>query len=116
MKKSPILLVLSLFLLAGTSAQADKNPSYTFTGKGYTMLQSVADRSVPAQAETGARTAVPGESPVTGLPWEGEYLPMLVQISNSFDTVKVGGRNVKTSGVGSGLPGALSTPISSMRN
>jgi hypothetical protein len=25
---------------------------------------------------------IPGESPVTGLPWEGMYLPMLVQIDN----------------------------------
>lgn len=53
-----------------------------------TLLQNEPDRAITPQGldENGnfpVNPVIPGESPTTGLPWTGVYLPVLVQISNA---------------------------------
>jgi len=106
MKRGLAGLMAGLLMLLAGSGMAEKT-EYTFTVKGGTVLQNDADRAMTPGEAAAAREAVPGESPVTGLPWTGAYLPMLVQIDNSMATVKINGRNVKTSGVGKYAPWGL---------
>ena len=74
MKKSRFvgLLLLAVMILASVSSAAPmtSNP-----------------QSMPRAASTGAHgtnEVIEGISPVTGLPWNGEYRPLVVQMSNAW--------------------------------
>ena len=98
-----LCFVLVLFLTM-VNAEAEKKPEYTLSRKDCTVLQDIPDRNITPQTEGILHEPIAGESPVTGLPWEGEYLPMLVQISNSYSSVKVNGGTVKAAGIGKITP------------
>jgi hypothetical protein len=106
MKKLLTILLTACLLAAAGSAQAAK-ASYTLSTKTGTALQNEADRGIAVPDAAVARDAVDGESPVTGMPWEGTYLPVLVQISNDTETVKYNGHSIKTAGVGRRAPWGL---------
>ncbi len=79
MKKllSLLLVVLVVMSAATTVASAES-----------TVLKRQKDRKIDVSAllvdgKFPVNPQIPGESPTTGLPWEGTYLPMLVQIDNS---------------------------------
>lgn len=103
MKRGLAILLAGLLVCGGGSALALKE-GYTLSTLSMSVLQSSPDRTPATQAETVIHDAIPGQSPVTGLPWTGDYLPMLVQIDNSVGTIKVNGHNVKTAGVGKYAP------------
>lgn len=108
MKRSFVAyLLVFLLTVCQLSALADTQAEYSLPVKGNVALQSEADRAIAVQASEDARAAIPGESPVTGLHWEGDYLPMLVQISNAVGTQTVNGRAVKSSGIGKTAPWGL---------
>jgi hypothetical protein len=100
MRKQLAVLFLGLALCVPMGASAAKKPSYTLPTKGCTVLQNEADRALAPADVPDQHEPIAGESPVTGLPWQGEYRPMLVQICNSYGKVKIQGKTVKTSGVG----------------
>ena len=100
MRKQLAVLLLGLALCAPMGASAVKKPSYTLPTKGCTVLQNEADRALAPAEVPEQHEPIAGESPVTGLPWQGEYRPMLVQISNTYGKVKIQGKTIKTSGVG----------------
>ena len=99
----PCLFVLPV-LLAPVNARAAKAPDYTLPLKNLTVLQGVPDRDLAPARLPERRGLTPGESPVTGLPWQGAYRPMLVQIGNAVGKVKTPGKTVKTAGVGAYAP------------
>ena len=100
-----LLAVLALCLPVG--ALAAREPGYTLPTKGLTVLQNEADRALTPAVLPARRAQTPGESPVTGLPWQGTYRPMLVQISNNYGKVRLAGGTVKTAGVGVVAPWGL---------
>ncbi len=103
MKKWLTILLTVCFLVCAGDAQASK-ASYTLSTKTGTALQNEADRGIAVPDTAAVHDTIAGESPVTGMPWEGTYLPVLVQITNTTDTVKYNGRSIKTSGVGRRAP------------
>ena len=106
--KRKLLLLLTLCLLMPAGALAKDNaPVYTLPIKGVTVLQNEAARAPGAAADAAARAALPGESPITGLPWQGDYRPMLVHINHSEGTEKVGKTTVKAFGIGKATPWGL---------
>ena len=103
--KRILLLLLTLCLLLPAGALAKEHaPVYTLPTKGVTVLQSETVRTPGSAADAATRTALPGESPITGLPWQGDYLPMLVHINHSEGTEKVGKTTVKAFGIGKATP------------
>ncbi|MBQ8537057.1 MAG: DUF3048 C-terminal domain-containing protein [Clostridia bacterium] len=75
--KKVISLVLALILLLSCMPAS-------LAGGIETVIVDEEDRKlVKANQTFPSNIAVPGESPTTGLPWDGVYLPMLVQIDNS---------------------------------
>ncbi len=102
-----ILLAILALMLATAAAQAEPKAEYSLPVKGALALQGEADRAIAVQAGGEAHAAIPGESPVTGMPWQGDYLPMLVQIGNAVGTQAVHGRTVKSSGIGKTAPWGL---------
>lgn len=59
-----------------------------FAGGVTTVIQDEADRKISVQGlgsdgNFPVNPEVPGQSPTTGLPWDGTYMPMLVQIDNA---------------------------------
>ena len=80
MKKAVyFLLAMLLTLFTATFACADEKP---------TILQNEALRTMEIKGldQTGnypANPVIAGQSPVTGMPWDGRYQPMLVQIDNT---------------------------------
>ena len=104
MKKCLAIGALFVLLCACVPAQAAKDPEYTLSIKNNTVLQNVPDREIAVQADAAARAAIPGESPVTGLPWEGDYLPMLVQIGNDVGYGEANGYKVQSAGIGNRTP------------
>ena len=80
MKKIVCFIAVTVFILsmvqivyaqgAPTTIQNEKKRSIEVKGLGQ-------DGNFPANPE------IAGQSPVTGLPWSGKYLPMLVQIDNT---------------------------------
>jgi hypothetical protein len=98
------LMIFSMLFTALPVAVAVSKTEYTLPTKTGTVLQSTPDRGIAPQTEAARHPLIEGESPVTGLPWEGEYLPMLVQIGNLITSTKIGGRTIKTSGVGKAAP------------
>lgn len=107
MKKAAILCLVLALLCPCLSALAAKDPEYTISKKTGTVLQNVPDRHIAVQTAEEPRAAIPGESPMTGQLWEGSYLPVLVQIGNNTDTVKVSGNAVKSAGIGKRSPWGL---------
>jgi len=106
MKKTAIWILILALLCPCLPALAGNDPEYTISKKTGTVLQNAADRDISVQAG-GDHAVIPGESPVTGLAWEGRYLPVLVQIGNDPYTVKVNGNSVKSAGIGNRTPWGL---------
>ena len=106
MKRGLTALLVCLLALTAGSAMADKT-GYTLPAIDMCTLQNNPDRTPTVHEDAALHDAIPGQSPVTGLPWTGDYLPMLVQIGNEVGTVKVNGHNVKTAGVGKYAPWGL---------
>ncbi len=104
MKYLRLLCLVLALLCPALGAQAAKKPEYTLSRKNNTVLQSVPDRSIAVRADTAVRPLIPGESPVTGLPWDGEYLPMLVQIGNDVGNSQANGYKVQSAGIGNRTP------------
>ena len=99
------LFIFTFFFTLSPAHAAPKNvPKYSLPTKGLTVLQAAPNRNIQPQTEAIRHALIPGESPTTGLPWTDHYLPMLVQISNVSDSVKVKGRTVKAAGLGKGAP------------
>ena len=106
MKKLLSILLVCAVLLSCVSALAApkvKPNVYSLPLEGVVSLEGVEDRKIQPKIN-GRHGMIAGESPTTGLPWSGEYLPMLVQISNPMDSVKVNGTTVKSAGVGQRAP------------
>ena len=99
-----LLCILLTSLLVPANAAPKNTPQYSLPQKGLSVLQSLPDRSIQPQAEAIRHQIISGESPVTGLPWSDLYLPMLVQISNVSDSVKIKGRTIKVAGLGKRAP------------
>ena len=103
--KTMRMACISLALLClCVGAEAAKEPEYTLSVKNNTVLQDEADRGIAVQAAGEPRAVIPGESPITGLPWEGEYLPLLVQIGNDVGYARANGYEVKSAGIGNRTP------------
>ncbi|MEA5013781.1 MAG: DUF3048 C-terminal domain-containing protein [Candidatus Limiplasma sp.] len=107
MKKIVSLLLAVVLLATGLgsalAATKTKGNKYSLPKEG-TVLQDVADRGIKPQGDSTRHTMIPGESPTTGLPWSGDYLPMIVQISNAEGSAKVNGKNVNAAGIGERAP------------
>lgn len=85
--KKMLTLILALALLVSMVSSA-------FAQGIQTVLESEPDRKIDLQGRQADGTFpvnmdIPGESPVTGLPWDGYYMPMLVQIDNDNGGVDV---------------------------
>ena len=103
-----ILLMLALLLSSATAlAGDDKGAKYTMSTKNVVVLQNSADRKITPSADAlDVNPLIEGESPTTGLPYDTKalYLPMLVQISNPTDSVKIDGKKVTAAGIGNRTP------------
>ena len=109
MKKILSVLLILAMMLSVTTALAgdDKGAKYTMSTKDVVVLQNSPDRKItPNAGELDANPLIEGESPTTGLPYDTKalYLPMLVQISNPTDSVKVDGKKVTAAGIGNRTP------------
>lgn len=102
MKKILAISLLLVMLFAALGALAEKS-IYTLKKNG-TVLQDEGDRGIQPKGGEQPHPLISGESPTTGLPWHGEYLPMLTVISNAQGSVQVKGRTVKAAGVGKRAP------------
>ncbi len=74
-----LLLAMVCFIVFAQTAMAE-------TVK--TLIQDEADRKIPVKGlgsngNFPVNLEIPGQSPTTGLPWTGTYMPMLVQIDNA---------------------------------
>jgi len=99
-----LLMVAVLALCAAVPAFAAVKPNtYSLPLEG-TVLQNQEDRNIKPATAPARNPILPGESPTTGLPWTGVYLPMLVQISNPEGSAKVNGATVKSAGIGNRAP------------
>ncbi len=72
-KKSILAILLALSLLAAVPALAEAVP----------VVGDVTRAGLPFQADYPENPLIPGQSPTTGLPWEGVYAPVLVVIDNA---------------------------------
>ncbi len=107
MKKMVSIALACAIVLSSVGALAAskvKPNKYTIPTKNVTVLQDSGDRAITPQQAPAKHGMIAGESPTTGLPWSGSYLPMIVQISNSTDSVKVNGKTVKAAGIGARAP------------
>ncbi len=77
--------------LAASSKSTKVKPNTYSMPKEGTVLQDQADRKITINTPAERHPIIPGESPTTGLSWNGIYLPMLVQISNPNENVKGAG-------------------------
>lgn len=110
MKKTlSVILALALLMSCATAMAASKStkyqPKYTMAEEG-TVLQDAADRKIKPQTSLSDNPVIEGKSPVTGLPYDtsARYMPILVQISNPSDTVKINGKKVTAAGIGDRAP------------
>ncbi len=95
------LLITSLGALAATKVKPNR---YSIPKEG-TVLQDSKDRNITPTSDVVRNPVVPGLSPTTGLPWDGEYLPMIVQISNAEGSAKSpSGKTVNAAGIGPRSP------------
>ena len=99
-----VLAVAVLVLGIAVPAMAAVKPNVYSIAKEGTVLQDTADRNITPLTAAERHPIIAGESPTTGLSWEGVYLPMLVQISNPEGSVEVNGKNVKAAGIGQRAP------------
>lgn len=104
MKKAIGSVLLCLFLVFSYGAEAAPEKQYTLSTKTGTVLQAENDRGITPQTAPARHPLLPGESPTTGLPWEGEYRPMLVHLGNNQGTVKGNGGTVQAPGIGKSAP------------
>ena len=104
MKKQISVLLAFLFLLTCGIGSAAPKKKYSIPTKQGSVLQSQADRGISFQTGPFRHEPIPGESATTGMPWQGNYMPMLVQISNAAGSLTVKGRTVKSSGIGNSAP------------
>lgn len=86
MKRITLCLAAICIVLFSVSSLAEV--SYTLPADNLIVLQNVPDRMIqPVGADdTGrlpANPVIAGESPVTGLPWSGRYLPMMTMVNNA---------------------------------
>ncbi len=102
MRRIMCLFILLLVCICGSALAQDTE--FTLSTKNSTLLQNMPDRGIIPQTDAQIHPLIAGESPVTGLPWEGEYLPMLVQIGNDVSTAEVNGYTVKSAGIGKRTP------------
>ena len=108
MRRFFIICLTMLLLCCVIGASAQGKPAYTLSLKGSTVLQNTPDRGITPRVQTTCHDLIAGESPVTGLPWEGDYLPMLVQIGNYTGSAKsTNNSNVKAAGIGKRAPWGL---------
>ncbi len=97
MKKRILCLLMALCLVMLSAA--------AMAAGGGTVIRKEKDRKIDVNGlgtdkKFAANPVIPGESPTTGLPWTGKYMPMIVQIDNN------------DGGVGSNMPwGAASADI-----
>lgn len=107
MKRIASFLLVVVLLVTGLgsalAATKPKGNKYSLPLEGK-VLQNIADRGIKPQGDSGRHIMIPGESPTTGLPWAGDYLPMIVQISNPVGSLKVNGKTVKSAGIGERAP------------
>lgn len=89
MKKLLSALLAFTLLFSATSALAAskketkvKPNTYTIPQEG-TVLQNEADRNISMNSDFSRNPVIAGESPTTGEPWTGTYLPMLMQVDNT---------------------------------
>ena len=95
-----VLLFTSVGALASSKKETKVQPNkYSLALEGV-VLQDTPDRGITPATPAVRHEMVAGESPTTGLPWEGSYLPMIVQISNPAGSVKFNGTTVKSAGLG----------------
>ncbi len=79
-KKKLCFLAVIIFILSNTL--------FVFAEGKQTTIQNEKKRSIEVKAPNldgsfPTNPEIAGESPVTGMPWSGKYLPMLVQIDNT---------------------------------
>ena len=105
MKKFLTMLLALVLVLSCVSAMASQvTPNkYSISKDGVTVLQDNPDRGISIK-EAPRHGIIPGESPVTGLPWDGDYLPMIVQISNPEGSENYNGKTVTGAGLGQRAP------------
>lgn len=107
MKKSLCLCLLGIMLFSLDGALAAtpmlKPNKYSLPAKG-TVLQDQEDRRIAPQTEAVRHPLIPGESPTTGQPWDGEYQPMLVVVSNYLGSTRYNKKTVKAAGIGQAAP------------
>ncbi|MBN1777516.1 MAG: DUF3048 domain-containing protein [Clostridiales bacterium] len=82
-----IAVFLAVFCIVMFSVSSVTAKYYTLPAENQIILQDVPDRMIrPVGADDAGRISanpvIAGESPVTGLPWSGRYLPMMVMINN----------------------------------
>lgn len=93
MMRKTLSLVLALTLLLSLALPAAAKGEYIVSDGAdllnaeVTVLADQPDRKIQykglgADGNFPSNPVIPGESPVTGLPWEGRYMPMLAQIDN----------------------------------
>lgn len=106
MKKliSTLLVCALMFTSVSALAATTVKPNTYSMAKEGTVLQNTPDRSIKTTTAATRNPIIPGESPTTGLPWQGEYLPMIVQISNPEGSEKVDGKTVNSVGIGQRAP------------
>ena len=104
MRKRFVFCLVWMLLLPTVCAGAASKAVYTLPLKAITVLQNSPDRDIVPQTEGTFHPVIAGESPVTGLPWEGDYMPMLVQIGSNIGTVKHNSATVKAVGIGKAAP------------
>jgi len=78
-KKILCLLIAACFVVVSSTAMA--------VGEG-TVIKKEKNRKIAVNGlgedkKFPVNPLIPGQSPTTGLPWTGEYLPMIVQIDNN---------------------------------
>ena len=86
MKRILVLLVMLCMVVYTASSVAEV--TYTLPIEGQIVLQNTPDRMIQANGmddagRFAANPVIAGESPVTGLPWQGRYLPMMAMVNNA---------------------------------
>ncbi len=52
-----------------------------------TTIDSKADRGIVLQSVEAINPVIEGENPITGLPYDGDYLPVMVNIGNAVEAI-----------------------------
>ena len=94
-KKSLLALLLAVSLLLAVPAMAEDEDASPYDGSdpaaGLSPIAGTLKRNnIPFQAEYPDNPLIPGQSPTTGLPWEGVYAPVLEVIDNAHGAHRTG--------------------------